>query len=152
MSFKFTSHLLLVDAVSLPAVEGDVQTVDNKTLFNSIDFSHADAEDMGDLFVFGSCFLILPFIASQEDQGIEDFPAPFRMGLYFVYHCKAKYYDYFLTKLKMKLAMTKGDLMMNRKAAVLALVAAAVLLAGCVTTPHTYTDKKLVKLSVPACV
>lgn len=93
-----------------------------------------------------------PFIASQEDQDSEDFRAPFPMGLYFVYHCKAKYYDYSLTKLNMKLAMTKGDLMMNRKTAVLALVAAVVLMAGCVTTPHTYTDKKLVKLAVPGCV
>ena len=42
--------------------------------------------------------------------------------------------------------------MMIRKTAFLALAAALVLLAGCVTTPHTYTDKKKVKLSVPGCV
>lgn len=42
--------------------------------------------------------------------------------------------------------------MMIRKTAVLTMAMALVFLAGCVSTPHTYTDKKRVKLTVPGCV
>lgn len=50
------------------------------------------------------------------------------------------------------LAHKKGDSKMIQKRTVLTLAVVLVLLAGCVTAPHTYTDKKKVKLVVPGCV
>ncbi|MGD8385819.1 MAG: hypothetical protein PVG49_01665 [Desulfobacteraceae bacterium] len=41
--------------------------------------------------------------------------------------------------------------MTARKKAIIMLLAVLVLLAGCVTEPHTYIDKKHVKLTVPGC-
>jgi len=76
MSFQFTVHLLLVDAASLSAIEGDFETVEHKSLLDSIDFPHTEAEDTGDLCVCRAPFLMLPFIAGKEDQGIENFLGP----------------------------------------------------------------------------
>ncbi|MGD8385820.1 MAG: hypothetical protein PVG49_01670 [Desulfobacteraceae bacterium] len=41
--------------------------------------------------------------------------------------------------------------MMTSKTAALTLAAALVFVVGCVTTPHTYIDKKRVMLTVPGC-
>ena len=41
--------------------------------------------------------------------------------------------------------------MIPRQNRILVLAAALVLLAGCVSAPHTYTDKRQVKLTVPGC-
>jgi hypothetical protein len=76
MSFQFAIHFFLVDSASFPAVEGDIETIDHEPLLDPIDFPHADAEHAGDLLVCGALFLMLPLIAGQEDQGIENFLGP----------------------------------------------------------------------------
>lgn len=41
--------------------------------------------------------------------------------------------------------------MIPRQNRILILAAALVLLCGCATAPHTYIDKRQVKLTVPGC-
>ena len=77
---------------------------------------------------------------------------PLGRPLFYVCHCKAKYYDYYEEESTNETRPEKGDSMMTSKTAALTLAAALVLLAGCVTQPHTYTDKRQVKLTVPGCI
>jgi hypothetical protein len=70
---------------------------------------------------------------------------------FYVCHCKAKYYDYYVEECTNETHPEKGDPMMTSKTAALTLAAALVFVVGCVTTPHTYIDKKRVMLTVPGC-